>query len=237
MNDPILTAATAGGLPGAVRKPCGSRRGNIRIVTLTPVTLRGDLALLEPLTAGHTDALARVGLFPELWALQPRPVASPEDMRLYVSQALEEQARGVSLPFAVVHVPSGTVVGSTRYMDIAFPHRRLEIGATWYTPAHQRTGLNVEAKLLLLTHAFETLGIQKVVLKTETLNRQSRTAILALGAREEGTFARQFIADDGRKRDMVYFAIFDDMWPDVKRRLQVRLNRGSGQRSPKSLTS
>lgn len=195
-------------------------------MSLTPVTLRGDLALLEPLTPGHTEALTRVGLFPELWTLQPRPVASAEDMRFYVDQALEEQARGFSLPFAVVHLPSGMVVGSTRYLDIALPHRRLEIGATWYTPTHQRTGLNVEAKLLLLTHAFETLSMQKVVLKTETSNQRSRRAILALGAREEGTFVRQLVADDGRKRDMVYFAIFDDMWPEVKRQLEERLNRG-----------
>ena len=206
-------------------------------MSLTPVTLRGDLALLEPLTPGHTDALSRVGLFPELWTLQPRPVASAEDMRFYVNQALDEQARGVSLPFAVVHGPSGMVVGSTRYLDIALPHRRLEIGATWYTPAHQRTGLNVEAKLLLLTHAFETLGMQKVVLKTETSNQRSRRAILALGAREEGTFVRQLIADDGRKRDMIYFAIFDDMWPEVKRHLKARLAGGAGQRNPKSFTS
>lgn len=145
-------------------------------------------------------------------------------MRGYVELALDEQAKGASLPFAVVHRATKLVVGSTRYMDIALPHRRLEIGATWYTPSFQRTGVNVEAKLLLLTHAFEGLSIQKVVLKTETLNQQSRTAILRLGAREEGTLARQFIADDGRKRDMVYFAIFDDMWPAVKQHLQDRLN-------------
>lgn len=166
-----------------------------------------------------------MGLHPSLWKLQPRPVQSLDDMRAYVDMALEEQARGQSLPFAVVHAPTGTVVGSTRYLDLALPHRRLEIGATWYTPAYQRSGVNVEAKLLLLTHAFEALGMQKVVFKTETLNQQSRTAILALGAREEGTFLRQFIADDGRRRDMVYFAIFDDMWPDVRRHLQDRLKQ------------
>jgi len=193
---------------------------------MDPVTLRGTLVTLEPLTLEHAEPLTRVGLSPSLWTLQPRPIQSAADMRAYVEQALEEQARGQSLPFAVIHRPTGMVVGSTRYMDIALPHRRLEIGATWYTPAYQRSGVNVESKLMLLAHAFETLGMQKVVLKTETLNRPSRTAILALGAREEGTFARQFIADDGRKRDMVYFAILDDMWPDVKRHLEERLNRG-----------
>lgn len=194
-------------------------------MSLDPVTLRGHLVTLVPLTPEHVDPLARVGLHPSLWALQPRPIESVEDMRAYVAMALEEQARGQGLPFAVVHRETGAVVGSTRYMDITPAARRLEIGATWYAPEFQRSGVNVESKLLLLTHAFEVLDMQKVVLKTETLNQQSRTAILALGAREEGTFARQFIAHDGRKRDMVYFAIFDDMWPDVKRRLLDRLER------------
>src|SRR5690242_641923 len=195
-------------------------------MSLNPVTLRGTLVTLEPLTLEHAEPLTGAGLHPSLWTLQPRPIRSAADMGAYVEQALEELARGQSLPFAVIHGPTGMVVGSTRYMDIALPHRRLEIGATWYTPAYQRSGVNVESKLMLLRHAFETLGMQKVVFKTETLNRQSRTAILALGAVEEGTFARQFIADDGRKRDMVYFAIFDDRWPDVKRHLEERLNRG-----------
>jgi RimJ/RimL family protein N-acetyltransferase len=197
----------------------------IPAMPLAPVMLRGALVILEPLTTAHTEALTRVGLHPELWRLQPRPIASPAEMRAYVEQALNDQAQGVSLPFAVVHAPSGVVVGSTRYMEIAPQHRRLEIGFTWYTPRFQRSGVNVESKLLLLTHAFDVLKIQKVVFKTETLNHQSRAAILALGAKEEGTFARHLIADDGRMRDMVYFAIFDEMWPDVRRHLRSRLDR------------
>lgn len=200
-------------------------------MTLAPITLHGDLVTLEPLTPAHIEPLAEVGLHPPLWALQPRPVTSRAGMAAYVDMALEEQARGVSLPFAVIHRPSGTAVGSTRFMDIALPHRRLEIGATWYTPRFQRSGVNVECKLLLLAHAFEQLSIQKVVLKTETLNHQSRRAILALGAREEGTFAKHLIADNGRKRDMVYYAIFDEMWAEVKRHLRDRLDRGA--RSPR----
>lgn len=201
-------------------------------MSLAPLTLRGSLVILEPLTVDHTEALARVGCHPELWRLQPRPIASLADMRAYVERALSDQTQGVSLPFAVVHQPSGTVVGSTRYMEIALHHRRLEIGATWYTPAFQRSGVNVESKLLLLTHAFEVLGVQKVVFKTEVLNRQSRTAILALGATEEGTFARHLIADDGRSRDMVYFAIFDEMWPDVRQHLRSRLHRYPSPKNP-----
>lgn len=192
---------------------------------LTPIHLAGSIVRLDPLRPSHAGALAYVGLFPELWTLQPRAVSTPADMRAYVDMALDEQARGTSLPFAVVHQASNTVVGSTRYMDIALPHRRLEIGATWLTPSMQRTGVNVEAKLLLLTHAFETLSIQKVVMKTETLNAQSRRAILAIGAVEEGTFRKHLIADDGRARDMVYFSILSQEWPAAKARVEATLKR------------
>jgi RimJ/RimL family protein N-acetyltransferase len=116
-------------------------------------------------------------------------------------------------------------LGSTRFMDIALEHRRLEIGATWLTPAAQRTGANVETKLLLLSHAFDTMGVQRVVLKTEALNTQSRTAILALGAVEEGTFRRHLIAEDGRMRDMTYFSILHAEWPLVRECLRARLAR------------
>jgi N-acetyltransferase len=148
-----------------------------------------------------------------------------EDMRLYVEEALDEQRRGVPSPFAIVDLRKGLVVGSTRFMDIALPHRRLEIGHTWFAPAAQRTGANLEAKLLLLTEAFEQLKIRKVVLKTETLNEQSKRAIRALGAVEEGTFRQQFISESGRPRDMVYFAIFAEGWADAKASLQERLDR------------
>lgn len=110
-------------------------------------------------------------------------------------------------------------------MEIALEHRRLEIGATWLTPAAQRTGANVEAKLLLLSHVFETMSMQKVVFKTEALNTQSRTAILALGAVEEGTFRQHLIAENGRMRDMVYFSILHTEWPGVQARLRAKLAR------------
>ncbi len=190
---------------------------------LTPLTLPGRHVRLDPLTLGHVAGLAEVGLVPELWALQPAPIDSAADMRRYVEAALADQARGVSLPFAIIEQQSGRVIGSTRYMDIALEHRRLEIGATWLAPAWQRTAANSEAKLLLLTHAFEVLGVNRVVLKTETLNTQSRAAILRLGAKEEGTFRQHLIADSGRKRDMVYFALLAEDWPVVRERLAGRL--------------
>lgn len=185
--------------------------------------LCGNIVRLEPLTLGHVPALARVGLDPGLWRLQPAPVASLDDMHGYVSNALDEQHLQVALPFAIVDLATDQVIGSTRFMDIAPQHRRLEIGATWLAPACQRTGANTEAKLLLLTHAFETLNAIRVVFKTEALNEQSRKALARIGAVEEGTFRKHLIAASGRARDMVYFSILDTEWPTVKTGLIARL--------------
>jgi len=194
-----------------------------RAPAIAPLTLSGRHIRLVPLTLAHTPALARAGLFPELWQLQPAPVSSEADMLAYVHTALDEQARGLGLPFAIVRQSDDEVIGSTRYMDIAAAHRRLEIGATWLAPASQRSAANTEAKLLLLTHAFETLKLIRVVFKTELLNQQSRQALARLGAVEEGTFRQHLIATSGRRRDMVYFSILDSEWPAVKAALTRRL--------------
>ncbi|KRC79259.1 putative ribosomal N-acetyltransferase YdaF [compost metagenome] len=188
-----------------------------------PVTLTGDIVRLEPLAAHHAEALARIGLHPDLWRLQPEPVATLEDMQRYVDRALADQRSGTCLPFVIVQQSTGQIIGATRYMDIALAHRRLEIGATWLTPASQRSGANTEAKFLLLQHAFETIGIMRVVFKTELSNTQSRQAILRIGGVEEGVFRKHLIAQSGRTRDMVYFAILDEDWPTVKARLLARM--------------
>jgi RimJ/RimL family protein N-acetyltransferase len=190
---------------------------------LSPVTLSGSHIRLEPLSLAHVPALTRAGLFAELWRLQPAPVRTEADMLAYVTQALDEQQRGLSLPFVMVRQGNGEVVGSTRYMDIAQQHRRLEIGATWLTPACQRSGANTEAKLLLLTHAFESLGMIRVVFKTEVLNEQSRQALARIGAVQEGIFRQHLVAASGRRRDMVYFSILEAEWPAVRAGLQARL--------------
>lgn len=192
---------------------------------LPPVTLEGEIVRLEPLALAHAAALAEAGLHPDLWRLQPEPVESADDMRRYVERALAGQAAGACLPFAIVRRADGQVIGATRYMDIALPHKRLEIGATWLTPASQRSGANTEAKYLLLQHAFETIGIMRVVFKTEVTNLQSRQAILRIGGVEEGVFRKHLIAQSGRARDMVYFAILDEDWPAAKARLLARLRR------------
>ena len=190
---------------------------------VVPTTLSGRVVRLEPLSVDHVAALALVGLDPDIWRWIPNQVTTPDEMRGYVLLALEEQRRGVSLPFATVLQSSGEVIGSTRYGNIDANNRRLEIGWTWIAKPHQRSAVNTEAKLLLLSHAFETLGAIRVELKTDALNEKSRNAILRIGAREEGTFRKHLITASGRVRDTVYFSIVDTEWPSVKARLQARL--------------
>ena len=187
------------------------------------VRLKGNIVSLEPLSAGRLEALAAIGLAPELWRFQPRAVSSVDGMRNYVQSALVGMRNGTSVPFVIIAKRSGEIIGSTRYMDIAYEHKRLEIGGTWLALFAQRTGANTEAKLLLLAHAFETLGAARVVFKTEVLNSQSRSALLRTGAVQEGVFRQHLIADDGRRRDMVYFSILDTEWPSVKQRLLAAL--------------
>lgn len=199
----------------------------LTLPALTPVILLSGVVRLEPLRQDHVPALARVGLHPELWRLQPEPIDTKAAMQRYVDSALASQAAGSALPFVIIEQATEEVIGTTRYMDIALPHRRLEIGATWLTPQRQRSGANTHAKYLLLHHAFETLGMIRVVFKTEATNDASRRAILRLGAVEEGLFHKHLIAHDGRLRDMVYFAILDDDWPQVKTRLQALMHTSS----------
>lgn len=186
---------------------------------IEPVTLQGRVVRLEPLALAHVPGLARVGLDPELWRWIPTQVADAAQMQAWVQTALEEQAAGNSLPFAIISQASGEAIGSTRYMNIVPAHRRLEIGSTWLSTAAQRSGANTEAKLLLLTHAFEALKAIRVELKTDALNSRSRAAIARIGGIEEGIFRRHVICASGRVRDTVYFSILDNEWPAAKTRL------------------
>ena len=190
---------------------------------VTPVTLEGKHVQLEPLLAAHHAALARIGLDEDLWSWIPVPVRTPEEMSAYIEAALAEQARGVSLPFAIVEKNSGKPVGCTRYGNIDRVHRRVEIGWTWIAKPWQRTPVNTEAKYLLLRHTFETLGCIRVELKTDSLNEKSRAAILRIGAQQEGIFRNHMITASGRIRHTVYFSIIDNEWPAVKARLEQRL--------------
>jgi N-acetyltransferase len=192
-------------------------------MVIEPVVLEGRQVRLEPLTMEHTSGLTEVGLDGDLWKWIPIPVRTPEEMRAYVQTALNEQANGSALPFALIEKSTGRTIGSTRYGNIERTHHRLEIGWTWVAREWQRTAINTEAKYLLLRHAFETFKCMRVELKTDSLNARSRAAILRIGAREEGTFRNHMLTASGRIRHTVYFSIIDSEWPDVKAALETRL--------------
>ena len=194
---------------------------------LVPVTLDGTHVRLEPLTRTHAGALARIAFDPDLWQWTVSRLASRADLDAYVGAALEAQAAGTALPFAIVERASGTVVGSTRYGNAAPADRRLEIGWTWVGAPWQRTAVNTETKLLLLRHAFETLGCRRVEFKTDARNARSRAALGRLGATEEGTLRQHMTTQGGHARDTVYFSILADEWRDVRQRLTDRLARGA----------
>lgn len=187
-------------------------------------TLTGRVVRLEPLGAVHAEGLLSAGHHEELWrvTVQP-PLASAVAVARYLAQAAEQAARGEEVPFAVISCDTGLVIGSTRWMDIARPHRRLEIGGTWLTPAAQRTLANTEAKFLQLAHLFDVLGAVRVQFKTDLRNTQSQRALDKLGAIREGVLRRHMVVRDGFVRDSVYYGITDIDWPGVKRRLQERM--------------
>jgi N-acetyltransferase len=187
------------------------------------VTLEGRHVRLEPLSLDHFAALLEVAIDPELWRWTLGQIASREDLQRYVDTALGLQREGHALPFAIVARKTGQAVGSTRYGSIDRTNCRVEIGWTWVARAWQRTPINTETKYLLLRHAFEALGCVRVEFKTDVLNEQSRRALVRIGAKEEGTLRRHIRTESGRWRDSVYYAIVDDDWPAVKRRLEAKL--------------
>jgi RimJ/RimL family protein N-acetyltransferase len=192
---------------------------------LTPLVLEGRVVRLEPLGLHHLDALCAVGLEPSLWTLTSSLVRSRDDMLGYIEAALADQAAGSALPFATVDRETDRVIGSTRFGNAVPAHRRVEIGWTWLAPPWQRTAANTEAKYLMLRHAFERLGCERVELKTSATNARSRAAMVRIGAIEEGTLRRHMIQPDGSRRDSVYFSIIVDEWPAVRERLETMLRR------------
>jgi N-acetyltransferase len=199
-----------------------SRAASLNIVT--PLTLEGSVVRLEPVRREHSALFwAAVKDNLEIFQWMPYSLKTPADFDQFVAGILEEEKRGVSVPFATVERSSGRVIGSTRYMNIDRVNRRVEIGSTWIAPAWQRTAINTEAKYLMLKQAFEVWRCVRVELKTDALNQQSRDAILRLGAKEEGIFRKHLITWTGRIRDSVYFSILDAEWPEVKARLEKKL--------------
>jgi RimJ/RimL family protein N-acetyltransferase len=192
---------------------------------ITPVTLAGRHVRLEPLSLDHLDRLCEIGFDEGVWRWTLATVQTPDEMREYVAAALKSQHEGTALPFATIEQSSNRVIGSTRFANIDKEHRRLEIGWTWIAPAWQRTTINTEAKYLMLSHAFETLGCNRVEFKTDSLNEKSRNALRRIGAQEEGTFRNHMISQGGRLRHTVYFSIINSEWPAVKANLESKLAR------------
>ena len=196
---------------------------------IEPVVLNGAHVRLEPLSRAHLPGLVAAGQDPRIWRWMPVDGSTPEGMTAIVEAALAAQAAGTELPFVTIEQATDRVVGSTRYLALAPAHLRLEIGWTWIDPAMQRTAVNSEAKLLGLGHAFDTLGLRRVELKTDALNEQSRLAILRIGAQFEGIFRKHMVMAGGRARDSAYYSIIDTEWPDVRAHLEARLARHSSE--------
>jgi len=190
-----------------------------------PVVLEGDRVRMEPLRADHLADLSLVAFDPPIWRWT---IMGPQDeagLQRWIDAALANAADGVERPFATVDRASGRAIGSSRFMSIVPEHRRLEIGWTWVGTAWQRTGANREAKLLQLSHAFETLDAQRVEFKTHSQNERSRTALVGIGATFEGVFRNHMITADRSVRHSAYFSITSEEWPAVKQRLVAGLAR------------
>jgi RimJ/RimL family protein N-acetyltransferase len=192
---------------------------------LEPVSLRGKRVALVPLAMEHAGALAEAAKDGELWRLWYTSVPKPEAMEAEISRRLELLAAGSMLPFTVVEPATGVPVGMTTFMNVDRVNRRVEIGSTWYAGRVQRTGLNTEAKLLLLEYAFERLGCIAVEFRTHFFNEQSRRAIERLGAKLDGILRCHSLASNGTLRDTCVYSIVAAEWPAVRANLEWRLQR------------
>ena len=195
------------------------------MIQVQPAVLEGRGIRLEPLAEAHHDALVTAASDGRLWELWYTAVAAPEGMRDYIASALKGQRDGHMMPWVVRDAASGAVLGSTRYHDIVPAIDRVEIGYTWYAQSRQRTHVNTTCKLLLLAHAFETLGCQVVGLRTDNFNFRSQRAIEGLGAKKDGVIRHHAARRDGTVRDTVMYSILAAEWRDAKRHLELRLDR------------
>ena len=190
-----------------------------------PVVLEGERIRLEPLRADHFADFARVAFDAPIWRWT---IMGPQDeagLHRWLDTALANAEAGIERPFATIDLGSGRAIGSSRFLSIVPEHRRLEIGWTWLATAFQRTGANREAKLLQLSHAFETLGANRVEFKTHSRNERSRTALAGIGATFEGVFRNHMIMPDASIRHSAYFSITSEEWPAVKATLTAGLAR------------
>ncbi|HXV56642.1 MAG TPA: GNAT family protein [Gaiellaceae bacterium] len=186
--------------------------------------LVGRIVVVEPLERRHEEGLWEAAQDPAVWRWLPsHGAADRETFSRWLEEALERRDAGLDVPFAVVSAAGGAPLGSTRYLALRPEHRGLEIGWTWLASSAWSTGANAETKLLLLRHAFETLGCLRVEFKTDARNERSRAALEALPARFEGIFRKHMLVRDGQLRDSAWYAITDDEWPAVEANLERRL--------------
>ena len=190
---------------------------------LAPVTLGGRYVALEPIGLAHRPEFQAIVGDSRVFAHLTVDLGAPGELERWLEQALDAMARGEALVFAKRRVADGRLVGSSRYLNVAAAHRRLEIGWTWLVPAVWGGPINAESKLLMLSHAFDTLKANRVEFRTDARNARSRAAIAALGAVQDGVFRRHMVVRDGHVRDTVQFAIIDEDWPAVRARLEARL--------------
>lgn len=188
-------------------------------------TLTGKTVELQPLQYGHAAQLVAAAADGELWNLKVTVVPDQDNIDQYIEKALTGRQNGTVMPFVIVRRDTGQVVGTTRFWKIDRDHRKMEIGSTWLAASAQRTGINTEAKYLLLTYAFETMMAVRVQFTTDEGNAKSRAAILGVGATQEGIVRNERIMPDGRKRNSVRFSIIDTEWPDVKAMLEKKMAR------------
>jgi RimJ/RimL family protein N-acetyltransferase len=187
-----------------------------------PLTLEFNGVRLEPLALAHADGLRAAAQDGELWNLRITSVPEPHNVEKYIRTALEMPDR---LPFAVIDASSGAVMGTTSYHDIVPAIDRLEIGWTWYAKSRQRSHVNTSCKLLLLSHAFDTLGCALVGLRTDNFNHASQAAIERLGAKKDGVLRHHHLRRDGTVRDTVMYSIARGEWPEIKTQLHYKLQR------------
>jgi RimJ/RimL family protein N-acetyltransferase len=197
------------------------------MIAVKPAVLEDRGIRLEPLTPDHHDALVAASSDGNLWELWYTAVPKPDDMRAYIATALQAQTDGHMVCWVVRDLASDTIVGATRYHDIVPALDRVEIGHTWYAHSRQRTAVNTTCKLMLLRHAFETVGCKVVGLRTDNFNVRSQRAIEALGAKKDGVIRHFGLRKDGSARDTVMYSILLHEWPDVRRHLELRLARHS----------
>ncbi len=188
-----------------------------------PVVLEGKHVRLEPMRVDHLPSLCEVGLEPSIWKWTANVVESSADLEVYVRDALAERDRGAAVPFVTIDLSSGKIVGSTRFGNIDRFNRKAEIGWTWINRQWQRTVINTEAKLLMLTHAFEVWKCIRVEFKTDAYNKVSQKAIKRIGAAREGILRNHMITETGRYRDSVYFSIIESEWESAKANLASKI--------------